>query len=346
MIQKIHPVFIAYHGTYAASNGSKDYAEKIYEYLGKKGIKDCFFFPRAQSNWYKANVKEIMQSNLFILVCTNDISRTADGALDVAQHQNLFVELETFYGLTQANEVSRDDAVAVTVGHDFKRGDEAKLHPLFMDMASTLHCDELNEEQLEKIYQWVANRLEENRREREAGLSDEVEKVYDMRNNLPHNRIQQYIANAKHIRSMGISNAYLAAQERASSLRAFLNNGGLLEILFLDPESENTIRRAHEEGLPREGRIKDTTKFSFNTLWDISHEYEHAHLYLFDQVPRFNAIFIDELLILQFYSYNNQGMDNPVLCIRKKGGNSPLYNFIDATFEYLKNHSNERKEDY
>lgn len=345
MIQKIHPVFIAYHGT-NDKNGSGADAQKIYDYLEKKGLKDCFYFPTANTSRYKANVKEIMQSNLFILVCTNGIARKDNGELDIVRHTNLFVELETFYGLTQAEEVSRDDAVVVTIGHDFKWGEESKLHPLFADRVSSLNCDELNEEQLENIYHWVANRLEKNRMKREAGLSDEVEEVYDKRNNLHHNQIQQYIANAKHIRSMGISNAYLAAQERTSSLRAFLKNGGLLEILFLDPESENTIRRAHEEGLPREGRIKDTTKFSFNTLWDISHEYEHAHLYLFDQVPRFNAIFIDELLILQFYSYNNQGMDNPVLCIRKKGENSPLYNFIDATFKYLKNHSNERKEDY
>lgn len=346
MILKTHSVFIAYHGTYAGEKGSMVYAEKIYNYLEKKGIKDCFFFPRAKFNWYKANVKEIMQSALFMLVCTNNINRTPDGALDFSLHQNLFVELETFYGLTQAGEVSRDDAVTVTIGRDFKLGDEAKLHPLFMDMASTLHCDELNEEQLENIYQWVKNRIEENRRAHEAGLSFEIEKVYNMRQHLPHNTILQRIENAKHIRVMGISNAYLAAQERSNSLHAFLENGGELDALFLDPESENTILRAREEGLLREKTIKNVTINAFNALWDTCHTYENAHLYLYNYIPRFNAIFIDELLILQFYSYNNRGIDNPALCIRKTGENSPLYNFIDATFEYLKNHSTERKEYY
>ncbi len=346
MIVKQHPVFIAYHGTYAGQQSSLGYAEQIYDYLENKGIKDCFFFPRAKSNWYKANVKEIMQSSLFMLVCTNGINRTSDGAIDFNQHQNLFVEIETFYGLTQANEVSRDDAIAITIGDDFKMGDEANLHPLFRDKVSSIHCEELTESQLERIYQWVIERQEEKRRTNEAGLSFEIEKVYNKRHNLPHRAILERIANAKSIRSMGISNAYLAATEREDALLTFLDNGGTLEVLFLDPESNNTIQRAHEEGLKREKFIKDETIHAFNALWTSTEDYENAHLYLYDFVPRFNAIFIDELLILQFYSYNNKGKDNPVLYVRKTGDNSPLYNFIDATFEYLKTHSIERKEVY
>ena len=342
MIKKEHSVFIAYHGTYD-KNGSVMYAEQIYKYLKGKGI-DCFFFPGSHGEFYKANVKEIMQSSLFIMVCTNGIKRTENGKVDVSQHLDLFVELDTFYGLTQVGEAKISDSVAVSIGSEFQHGDEARLHPLFSDRLA-FHFDVLDEDNLNKIYNWVLRRQEDKKKENE-GLSFEIENVYSKRSHLPHNKIRQLIVEAKHIRSMGISNAYLAAQECEDSLKAFLQNGGLLEMLFLDPESENTIRRAQEEDLSKKSIIRKETIHAFEALLLIVGNYNNAHLYLYDNVPRFNAIFIDDLLILQFYSYNNKGKDNPVLCIRKNCEDSPLYNFIDATFEYLKNNATERREDY
>lgn len=343
---KKYSVFIAYHGTYS-ENGSCEYAQQIFNYLTEKGI-SCFFFPMSsKSGNYKANIKEILESTLFLLVCTNGIKREMTGRINVLEHLDLYVEIDTFWGLSQIGEVKINDSTVVALGTDFRKGSESLLHPLFQDRVALLF-DELDGCALSGIYEWVQTRLKENDNLND-GQSFEIKKLYDKRNKIKISKLQDLIRSADVIRSIGISNSTICDMNIMDSVSLFLQRGGNLEILFLDPDSENTRNRAREENLARESRIAAETKKTFDMMLDVINDCPcpvNARMYLYDLVPRINALFIDNTLILQYYSYNNMGKDNPILLIEKSDDNSPLFDFTEATFEYVRSLAKERSEYY
>lgn len=346
MLNKRYSVFIAYHGTYA-EGGSRVYAEKIYEYLKGKGL-SCFYFPVSNRNGnYKANIKEIMESSLFILVCTNGIKKERNGRINIREHLDLYTEIDTFWGLTQLGEVTINDSTVVAIGNDFKKGSESFLHPLFQDRVA-LFFDDFNEHACGEVYTWVKDRLKE-KEELTEGISFEIKKLYSKRNKIKINDLQELIKKAVKIQSIGISNTTICDMNIMDAVSEFLKKGGELEILFLDPDSENTRRRTIEECLHRKGRIAVETKKSFDIMLDTINDCEcpvYAKLYLYDLVPRINALFIDDTLILQYYSYNNMGKDNPTLLIERTCSNSPLFDYTKATFEYVRSVSKERRDYY
>lgn len=341
MANRKYSVFIAYHGTYAET-GSRKYAEQIFECLEKEGI-SCFCFTKNNSNRnYKANVKEVLESDLFLLICTNDIKREKNGSIKIREHLDLFMEIDTFWGLTQIGDVAINDSMVVGIGNQFKKGSEALLHTMFKDRVGLLF-DNFNDDTLCEISKWVKERMKEKEK-LYAGQSFEIKKLYTKRNKIQNNKLQELIGSAKIIRAIGISNSTLCEMNMSDALSDFLKKGGELEILFLDPKSKNTLKRTAEEK-QRKGRIADETKRSFNGMLDVIHNCNcpvKAKLYLYDLVPRINALFIDDTLILQYYSYNNMGKDNPTMLIEKDMRISPLFEYTLSTFEYVLNTAQER----
>lgn len=345
MINKKYSVFIAYHGSYD-QYGSRKYAKLLYDYLEERGIR-CFFFPECSINGnYKANIKEILESNLFLLVCTSGIKVEDNGKINIREHLDLYVEIDTFWGLTQIGDVLINDSSVIAIGQDFKKGSESLLHPLFQDRVA-LQFDTLDATALESISIWINNRLNEKQFLID-GQSFEVKKLYAKRNNIKLNKLQKMVESAHHVMSVGISNSTICDMNMEESITKFLNNGGLIEVLYLDPDAENTQKRALEEQI-RVNRIVGETKSKFDFMLDVisgSNHPENGKLLLYNLVPRINALFIDDILILQYYSYNNMGKDNPILYIEKNNQNSPLFQFTLATYNYIKNNSYERRTYY
>ena len=58
-------------------------------------------------------------------------------------------------------------------------------------------------------------------------------------------------------------------------------------------------------------------------------------IYAYDKQPRMNMIFVDGYLILQYYSDNVQGTNNPSFFIEKQA-ESPVYEFCEKSYNYLK----------
>lgn len=347
MINKKYDVFIAYHGSYDQQGGSLEYARTLYQYLTKKNIR-CFFFPEsAPTGNYKANIKEILESNLFILVCTKGIKVEKSGKISIKQHFNLYSEIDTFWGLTQTGDVKFDNSVVLAVGSDFIKGAESQLHPLFYDR-NGLFCDQLGENELNSVYEWVKGRLDSMAID--DGQSYEIKKLYSKRRNIRLNVLQNMVASAKQITCIGISNSIICNMNMQDSVIEFLNNGGKLDVFFLDPDGKNTKQRAAEEGVRFSG-IASQTKTNFDNMLDVilrnCKNPENARLYLYDLVPRINALIVDNILILEYYSYNQMGKDNPAFYIEKSDNqNSPLFDNTQITCDYIMKHAKERRDYY
>lgn len=340
-----YDIFIAYHGSFSDQGSVKD-ARAIFKYLTEQGFK-CFFFPECNNNGsYKANVKEILESRCFLLVCNSNIGVDKDGALSVQEHLNLFIEIDTFWGLTQIGDVQINDSAVVALGADFHKGEEARLHPLFRDR-NAIYSDEINGDLLNRIVSWALGRKNETEKLTE-GMSFEVEAVYGNRTFVSQERIRRAIAEADKIVSIGIGNNEISGYNYLTDvLVKFLKRGGELEIYYLNPESEIIFQRAVEEGLPRRDRISRLSKNLINNMLDLRAQIPGARvgLYIYDLQPRINAIIIDDLMLLQFYSYGDAGMSNPVFLLKRQKNQSPLCDFVLHIYAYIKNRAT-RQEGY
>lgn len=338
-LKKEYDVFIAYHGSYE-KGGSAEYADKIYNYLTQLG-KKCFFFPRSEKDTYKANIIEVMKSRLFLLVCTPGIHTDENKRIDSHTHYELSTEIDAFYALTQLGDAKVKDAKVLACG-DWHKGDEAYLHELF-SKRTHFYDNGDNEEIFKTIYDWISDRLSNFRSSwNETQITSEIKEVFATRASVNQScHFDDLVATAKHIRAVGISNSELTARINPSAIRNCIARGGKIEILFLDPNGKYTPLREQEENL-RANRIKNITSINIETALDIRDSIpenrENISLYLYDKPPRMNMIFVDDYLILQYYSNNIQGINNPSFFIEKQQV-SPVYEFCEKSYEYLKSES-------
>ncbi len=334
-LKKEYDVFIAYHGSYE-QGGSAGFAENLYNYLSQHGRK-CFFFPRSEKDTYKANIIEVMKSRLFLLVCTPSIHTDKNKRIDAQIHYELSTEIDAFYALTQLGDATVKDAKVIACGN-FRKGDEAFLHELFSKR--THFYDENDFEGIcEKINEWINERLSDVKSWNETQITSEIKEVFATRASMNQScHFDDLIATAKNVRAVGISNSELTARINPSAIRNCISHGGKIEILFLDPDGKYTSLREQEENL-RANRIKNITNINIETALDIrdsiSENGENIKLFLYDKPPRMNMIFVDEYLILQYYSNNIQGINNPSFFIEKQTS-SPVYEFCEKSYEFLK----------
>lgn len=337
-LKKEYDVFIAYHGSYEQGS-SAQYADKLYDYLTQRG-KKCFFFPRAAKDTYKANIIEVMKSRLFLLVCTPTIHTDENKRIDSRTHYELSTEIDAFYALTQLGDATVKDAKIVACG-DWRKGDEAYLHELF-SKRTHFYEDGDCEALFGTVYEWISERLQNTRSWNETQITSEIKEVFATRASMNQScHFDDLVATAKHIRAVGISNSELTARINPSAIRNCIARGGKIEILFLDPDGRYTPLREQEENL-RTNRIKNITNVNIETALDIRDSLpankDAMSLYLYDKPPRMNMIFVDDYLILQYYSNNIQGINNPSFFIEKQPV-SPVYEFCEKSYEYLKSES-------
>lgn len=337
--KKIYDVFIAYHGTYE-DGGSFACAQKICDALIAKGLR-CFFFPYAKQDVYKANIIEVMRSRTFLLVCSNGLHTTDDGRIDPRYHYELSTEIDAFYALTQLGEVAVTDAKAYVCGQ-FNKGDESKLHELFANRTHFYDPDCGNSDVIDKLYSWICERTLTSRSWQETQITLEIKEVFASRASMNQScRFDDLVATAKSVRAIGISNSELTARINPLAIINCIEHGGSIEIIFLDPNGQYTRLREEEEGL-RAGRIRNITSVNLETALDIkdklkdSAECGNYKLYMYDKQPRMNMIFVDDYLILQYYANRIPGIENPSFFIEKQAV-SPIFDFCEKAYEYLKN---------
>lgn len=338
-MKKKYDVFIAYHGSYE-DGGSRSFSDKIHSFLCEKGLK-CFYFPASGKDVYKSNILDVMQSKIFILVCTNKLHIDKNGRINPQYHYELSTEIDAFYALTQIGEMSTKKAKVLVCG-DCERGKESKLHELFANRTH-LYAD-YDENVNEQLYNWILHELEGTSSWTETQITTEIKDVFSVRASMKEAcNFDALVATAKVVKAIGISNTELTLRINPQAITNCINNGGQIEIIFLDPDGKYCSLREEEEGL-RPGKIKNITNVNIDNALDMKYALKdkgcNYHLYKYDLQPRMNIIFVDDYLFLQYYANNVPGLNNPSFFIEKQK-NSPIYDFCSQVYDYLKSKSEE-----
>ena len=320
MFKKEYDVFIAYHGTYE-KDSSRVASERIYKYLDSNGF-SCFYFPYDEKDSYKSNIVDVVKSRTFLLICNNAMHIMNNGTLDKRFHYELCTEIDAFYGLTQSgDDVLPKDAKILVLGDKWARGDEEKIHPLFMGRTHIYGKEEKT--YLAEIKDWIELRLEDQRLRLGDVNFTEISKTYmtrkEMMTDVTHVKL---IENASNVKAVGISNSDIMRKLEYNVFKNIIGRGGEITIGFLKPEGQFTLLREHEEGLKR-GGIRAATEYNLQIVRDIYDELTDIQaarfkVYLYDRCPRVNIIIADNVALLQFYDSFNRGMYNPGFMIKKE----------------------------
>ena len=338
-MKKEYDVFIAYHGSYE-DGGSREYADKLYMYLTEKGVR-CFYFPVSGKDVYKSNILDVMQSRLFILVCTEQIHTTENGKIDTRSHYELCTEIDAFYALTQIGKVTPECAKVLVCGPCI-RGKESRLHELFVNRTH-VYLD-YDENAFEEMYHWVVNTLDSVHTWQDAQTTNEIKDVYALRASMKeHCNFEALVAAAKNIRAIGISNTEMTVRINPNAIQNCIENGGQVELVFLDPDGEYNALREKEEGL-RPGKIRNITNVNIDNALDMKYSLgdkkDRYRLFKYNEQPRMNMIFLDDYLFLQYYANNVPGLKNPSFFIERQKV-SPIFEFCEQEYNYLRSGAEE-----
>lgn len=338
-MKKKYDVFIAYHGSYE-DGGSRSYADQLYSFLSEKGLR-CFYFPASGKDVYKSNILDVMQSQIFVLVCTNKMHIDQNGKIDPQYHYELSTEIDAFYALTQIGEMSTKKAKVLVCG-ECERGREMKLHELFANRTHLYanYTENVNDQ----LYNWILHELEEASSWSDTQTTTEIKDVFSVRASMKEAcNFDALVATAKEVKAIGISNTEMTMRINPQAIKNCIHNGGQIEIVFLDPNGKYSTWREQEEGL-RPGKIRNITNVNIDNALDMKYSLGEKgcnyRLYKYDLPPRMNIIFVDNYLFLQYYANNVPGLNNPSFFIEKQK-NSPIYDFCWQVYEYLKSKAEE-----
>lgn len=349
-IAKVYDVFIAFHNS-GEQNGSREQAQRLYECLEDRGIK-CFMFSHKEESVYKANFMKIMQSRLFIFVCNKNIARNKNGELDFRKNYHLYVEMDTFFALTQSDKVpcSVNDATVVQfVEEDGRFSDTSleKIHPLFDQRNSFFYVHD--EEDMEEIVDWAEDRLE---MQSDDDFSPELlylsnQRKLDLQNfKVSGIDFRRVLRKAKVIKCLGISNWTFSLTDGCVKLKDALKRGVRCEMLFLDPEGENVKLRSVEENKDTVGQIHSSFDMIRAELKSHPRRGELLETYVYDLIPRDNLIFIyseeGDFAFVQNYSHALPGSAAPQFVYERRE-NSPIFEYYEGVYSYVKNHSSTHK---
>ena len=138
------------------------------------------------------------------------------------------------------------------------------------------------------------------------------------------------------IRCLGIANWGITTEIMMSLQENRVN----VEMLLLAPECEYAERRTLEEGNNVSKHVQTALE-----QFDQPTKFQYLTIFTYEQVPRFNIVFIDTragckkaYAIAQHYSYSIGGSSPQiVICKRKNGSESPLYRYYDTIYNYILN---------
>lgn len=345
MGKKRHNLFIAYHGTFSNSNGSKEQAQQLYDYLKERDSSlDIFFFPMSNQRNYQRNIAEVMNSDTFIFVAGPGLITLENGKIDPSSHYELLMEIDSFYCMTLSDlSTKAEDALVLGVNH-FNMGCVTDLHPLFNGLD---HLQANCYEDYENVYTWLKDRLSLKNKNSylEQNESNEVFKVFRRRSQAFESmNFTNLIAECKTVRAIGISISELTRRfvDPYPIERALLN-GAHFELLFLDPNSQETKNREKEEQI-REGKISFTTLENVEKILDLKSSLpdkirNNLSVRYYKAVPRLNFIQVDDISFLQYYGNFAQGIKNPCFVLVKNGDNNPILDYCLDLFERIKSSS-------
>ncbi len=341
MFQKEYDLFLAYHGTHENSD-MLGICTRLCDFLTKNGIK-VFFFPTEKSDNYKTNIAKVIQSKTFLLVCNNNINLLPDtGMLDIHKHYELATELDTFYALVGLKEsVSAEDAKVFACGNPTDpQLYESRIHNLFVGRTYIYYDSTTRTEQdaFNDVLTWAKSRLDKWKPDQ---ISSEVRLSFLKRPTMSSTiNLPKRIANAKNIRIAGVSNIEITYYNRAALTEA-LKHGADVEVLFLNPNSPHTLSREREDYGNEKGILKGLTLFCikdfevFRQELD-ENERERCRALIYDKLPRFNIILLDDCAVIQYYVEGIPGSQCPCYYIERQDGVSPIYEFYEKMYESLK----------
>lgn len=346
-------IFIAYHGTYD-NYGSLNKAKELFYFLQTSGV-SCYFFPN-ESNAYFANTPVAAQkSNKFILVCNESIDVYADGSI---KNNGVLQEITSFWNCIYEGTKHRGDARAYV----FDGFTSEKANKLHIALQGVSHFDEniFSQDQcFEAVLKWIQssetppstshsfNNSERDKNEKALtdnandGISHELKKVFTRRSVMNKSwNLSKMVSVARKIECLGISNNEMTLNMDVSILKNALNNGTVIEMLFLSPKSKYVRFREKEEKQDR-NTIKNNTEATLSFIKRLNKsgtngDFENLRVFVYDSLPRMNMIFIDDMhLLLQYYANNVPGASNPCFYIKKQFDDQ-LFDFYHKQYEHIK----------
>lgn len=355
-----YDVFIAFHDS-AGSDGALAQAESIYAYLQNNGLK-CFLFPQdSNSSIYKANFIKIMQSRLFLMVCNDKLFRKSSGELDYKKNYHLYVEVDTFFALTQSDDTFKsinDSAVLYFTDSPSRKIDQSPetLHPLFNNRNSFFIARSTEDEDTyEDVLDWALERLESYDT---SDISNELVTILTGRGSDALNRsieginFKRAVRHATMIKCIGISNWTFSLTDGCDKLLKGLKRGTKFEMLFLDPDGECTKIRAEEEQKDTKSQILasfDMMKSELSSHFKQHPEkLENLETYTYDMLPRDNLIFIytekEAYVFVQSYSHALPGSACPCKILRRsREKESPLFEYYENIYANVKSNKKTNK---
>jgi hypothetical protein len=149
------------------------------------------------------------------------------------------------------------------------------------------------------------------------------------------------IENAHEVRAAGLSLNVVCQQIPADKLQAFLEGGGTLRALFLDPQGEAIAAREREEDLPP-GMLSSLTDINIRMLAQhvcprLSPEAKQRLLIAtYDETVRFNLLLVDDQLgVVQPYLPVVRGIDSPTLVLAAREDGTGLLPTFRQVFDTL-----------
>lgn len=356
-IAKEYDVFLAFHDS-GDKNGSREQAKRLYRHLTAAGI-SCFLFSEQEESVYKANFIKIMQARLLILVCNGNIARLKTGELDAKKNYHLYVELDTFFAMTQSDKIScsvNDAAVVCFLPGGSTRSSVSleKIHPLFDQRNSFFYVNDDaddQDEEIERVIDWVEERLD---LQNEEDFSPELLFVSNQRKlDLQNLKVlgcdfRRILRKATAIKCLGISNWTFSLTDGCIKLKNALKRGVSCEMLFLDPDGEGVKLRAREENKDTRGQITSSFDMIKAELKNDPARRGCFKSYVYDLVPRDNLIFIysgeGDFVFVQNYSHALPGSAAPQY-IYVKRRESPIFDYYEGIYHYVLSHERTREYD-
>lgn len=175
MINVNWEVFIAYHGSFQGSGGSKEKAREIFDFLkGQNGI-NCYFYPECEEGKFGNTPKEAAHSRLFLLVANRNIAGKLDiTSGEIKEGEPIYEEIDAFYQNKMHLKKGSNGILRVYCYDGYRDADADLLFPVATKNVE--HFDEERdggeEKTFTKLLEWITN----SSRARSEHLNEATEK--------------------------------------------------------------------------------------------------------------------------------------------------------------------------
>lgn len=146
---------------------------------------------------------------------------------------------------------------------------------------------------------------------------------------------------AEQIDAAGVSLNLICQQYPEKHLRAVVESGARLRLLFIDPEGDAVKRYEREEGYA-DGQIAALTQLNIHAVTQRvrdqlpEQDRERVQLAVYDETTRFNLVLVDrERCVMQPYLPQTRGIDSPTFLIHRTSLTLGLFPTFEQVFSSL-----------